>query len=153
MGFKADIIVWDLTTKQVHKKLALHKVMVRALDFSFNESKLASLGGPDDASLVLWDVATGEAMCGSPTSGKFLETVKFLNQKENHLATAGQGVRPFRTMLTVITAHPEREVSKPSHAALLIVCPDRGVFMYCKFPGHNSSDELQRFWRMCCQNV
>jgi cilia- and flagella-associated protein 52 len=92
MGFTADIIVWDLTTKHVHKKLRLHKVMVRALDFSFDEIKLVSLGGPDDASLVLWDVDSGEAMCGSPTSGKTLETVKFMNQKDDHFATAGQGV-------------------------------------------------------------
>lgn len=92
MGFTADIILWDLTTKKMHKKLCLHKVMVQSLDFSHDESKLVSLGGPDDASLVLWDVATGEAICGSPTSGKFLQSVKFMNNDSTHLATAGQGV-------------------------------------------------------------
>jgi WD40 repeat protein len=92
MGFTADIIVWDLSTKQIHKKLCLHKVMVQAVDFSFDETKLVSLGGPDDASLVLWDVASGEAICGSPTNGKFLYTVQFMNQANNRMATAGQGV-------------------------------------------------------------
>ena len=95
MGFTADIIIWDLSTKKIHKKLCLHKVMVQALDFSPDEQKLVSLGGPDDASLVLWDVPTGEAICGSPTSGKFLYTAKFMNTDSNKLATAGQGV-PFR---------------------------------------------------------
>ena len=93
MGFTADIIVWDLESRKLHKKLCLHKVMVQALDFSASGARLVSLGGPDDASLVLWDVASGEAICGSPTSGKFLETVRFLNLADDRLATAGQGAR------------------------------------------------------------
>jgi cilia- and flagella-associated protein 52 len=95
MGFAADIILWDLSTKQMHKKLCLHKVMVQALDFSPDEEKLVSIGGPDDASLVLWNVATGEAICGSPTSGKFLYTVKFMNTNSNKLATVGQGASQY----------------------------------------------------------
>ena len=91
MGFTADIIIWDLSTKQMHKKLCLHKVMVQALDFSADESKLVSIGGPDDASLVLWDVETGQAICGSPTNGKFLHAVRWLNTDCSKLATVGQG--------------------------------------------------------------
>ena len=93
MGFTADIIVWDLATQQMHKKLCLHKVMIQSLAFSHDETKLASLGGPDDGSLVLWDVASGEAICGSPADNKFVECVKFLNNDSNRLMTAGQGTQ------------------------------------------------------------
>lgn len=92
MGFTADIMIWDLETKQIHKKLKLHKVMVQALAFSHDELKLASLGGPDDGSLVLWDVLSGEAVCGSPANNKFVDCVKFLNKDSTRIITAGQGM-------------------------------------------------------------
>lgn len=98
MGFTADIIIWDLETKQIHKTLRLHKVMVQALDFSHDEVKLASLGGPDDGSLVLWDVASGEAVCGSPAHNQFVDCVKFLNNDSTRIITAGQGV-PIQLLL------------------------------------------------------
>lgn len=91
MGFTADIIIWDLETRQIHRKLKLHKVMVQALDFSHDEAKLASLGGPDDSALVLWDVASGEAVCGSPAHNQFVDCVKFLNKDSTKMITAGQG--------------------------------------------------------------
>ena len=92
MGFNADVIIWDLETKKIHKTLKLHKVMVQALDFSHDELKLASLGGPDDGSLVLWDVASGDAICGSPANNKFVDCVRFLNKDNSRMITAGQGV-------------------------------------------------------------
>ena len=52
MGFTADIIIWDLETRQLMHRMALHKVKIQALDFSCDERYLASLGGPDDNSLV-----------------------------------------------------------------------------------------------------
>ncbi len=71
MGFTADVIIWDLETRQLMHRMALHKVMhvermralehftlpcsqvkIQALDFSHDERYLASLGGPDDNSLV-----------------------------------------------------------------------------------------------------
>jgi cilia- and flagella-associated protein 52 len=102
MGFTADIIVWDLATRQMHKKLCLHKVMIQSLSFSHDETKLASLGGPDDGSLVLWDVASGEAICGSPADNRFVECVKFLNNNNNRLMTAGQGTHDRSALITCI---------------------------------------------------
>jgi cilia- and flagella-associated protein 52 len=34
----------------------LHKVLIQSLSFSFDEKYLASLGGLDDNTLVIWDV-------------------------------------------------------------------------------------------------
>jgi cilia- and flagella-associated protein 52 len=94
MGFTSDIIIWNLETRKIHKKLSLHKVMVQALAFSHDETKIASLGGPDDGSLVLWDVASGQAMCGSPANNKFVYCVEFFKNDNTRLVTAGQGAIP-----------------------------------------------------------
>lgn len=50
---------------------------------------LASLGGADDNSIVLWDVATGEPICGSPTNSDFVLRMAFLNHDSTKLVTAG----------------------------------------------------------------
>jgi cilia- and flagella-associated protein 52 len=65
------------------------QVKIQALDFSHDEQYLASLGGPDDNSLVMWDVTRGEAMCGSPTHSNFTMCVKFFNHDSHKLVTAG----------------------------------------------------------------
>ena len=38
-------------------RLKLHKVLVQSLSFSFDEKYLASLGGQDDNTMVIWDVS------------------------------------------------------------------------------------------------
>jgi len=38
-------------------RLKLHKVLIQSLSFSFDEKYLASLGGQDDNTLVIWDVS------------------------------------------------------------------------------------------------
>eukprot|EP00878_Enallax_costatus_P038121 GHUV01043278.1.p1 GENE.GHUV01043278.1~~GHUV01043278.1.p1 ORF type:complete len:223 (+),score=51.96 GHUV01043278.1:1178-1846(+) len=89
MGFTADIIIWDLETRYLVYRLQLQKVKIQALAFSPDESMLASLGGQDDNSLVLWDVATGEAICGSPTHSDFVLCCRFFNTQVDKLVTAG----------------------------------------------------------------
>jgi len=62
MGFKANIIVWDFENRSKLYELQLHKVKVEALAFSPNELYLASLGGQDDGSVVVWNLKTAEAV-------------------------------------------------------------------------------------------
>jgi hypothetical protein len=38
---------------------------------------------------VLWDVATGEAICGSPTHSDFVLSCRFFNNQSDKLITAG----------------------------------------------------------------
>ena len=57
MGFQADIIVWDFDSLQLLHRLKLHKVCIQHLSFSHDERNLASLGGQDDGTLVIWDVS------------------------------------------------------------------------------------------------
>lgn len=70
MGFLADIIVWDYPSRQQLYKLKLHKVKVEALAFSPNNYYLASLGGCDDGSVVIWNMADGKAICGDQAQVK-----------------------------------------------------------------------------------
>ena len=65
------------------------QVKVQALDFSHDERYLASLGGQDDNAIVLWDVDTGKAICGSPAHTNFSLTVKFYHNRNDKLITAG----------------------------------------------------------------
>jgi len=97
MGYLAEIILWDIsglsaetpTDPVLIVRLKLHKVMVQALDFSANGKYLASIGGPDDNNLVIWNVETGAAICGSPAAHDTCLTVKWMNTEEDHLSTGG----------------------------------------------------------------
>lgn len=88
-GFAADIIVWDMESRKILHRMSLHKVKVQALSFSCDDMYLASLGGQDDNNLVVWDVTTGKAVCGSPTSRENTLTVKFCSILNNKLVTSG----------------------------------------------------------------
>lgn len=65
MGFKADVIVWQFSERGLYCRLTLHKVKVQALAFSPSDKFLATLGGQDDNSIVIWNIATKDALCGS----------------------------------------------------------------------------------------
>ncbi|CAG5127836.1 unnamed protein product [Candidula unifasciata] len=70
MGFKACMTLWDYASKTVFKKWELHKVKVESVAFSKNSKYIISLGGQDDGSVIVWDVATKEPICGSPAQGE-----------------------------------------------------------------------------------
>lgn len=111
------------------------QVKIQALSFSPNEQFLASLGGPDDNSLVsssgvrgaggggcmmpgvaaagccrrvfvpsacpaplparpfasqvLWDVASGQPLCGTPTGSTFTLAMRFFSAASDKIVTAG----------------------------------------------------------------
>jgi len=90
LGFQADIIVWDMETLQIVHRLRLHKVRVESVAFSCNEKWLASIGGQDDNSLVVWNLETGKAVCGSPAANETCHTVKFARRNEFVIVTAGK---------------------------------------------------------------
>ena len=56
---------------------------------SDNGKYLASIGGSDDNNLVIWNVATGKAVCGSPASHDQTNTVKWMNTSDGMLVTGG----------------------------------------------------------------
>ncbi|XP_067914795.1 cilia- and flagella-associated protein 52 isoform X2 [Heterodontus francisci] len=94
MGFKADIIIYNYAEKETHATMTLHQAKVEALAFSPNDLYLVSIGGQDDGSVVIWNIATKASICGSPacvaTAGNAL-TVKFANNMDDSFITAGTG--------------------------------------------------------------
>ncbi|XP_068448325.1 cilia- and flagella-associated protein 52 [Clinocottus analis] len=94
MGFKAELIIWDYTQRAIYAQLPLHKAKVEALAFSPNEKYLVSLGGQDDGSIVVWNIETKQAICGSlasPQSGGHCFTVHYSCTNNNIFVSAGSG--------------------------------------------------------------
>lgn len=89
MGFPAVVSIWDLESYEIVHKLVLHKGKVQDLAFSPNEKYLATLGGRDDNKLVIWDVETGEAICGAAAATETVNTVEFFNNNEYTVVTGG----------------------------------------------------------------
>jgi len=64
-------------------------VSVTSLSFSVDETYLATLGGQDDNSLVIWDVERGAAVCGTPAATDTAHCVQFFHNTEFSLVTGG----------------------------------------------------------------
>lgn len=96
MGFQADIIIWDFETLQMKHRLKLHKVLVQSLSFSFDEQYLASLGGQDDNTLVIWDIESGKALIGNPVGMNIANKVAFYNTTSSKCLTIhNYGIRTW----------------------------------------------------------
>lgn len=93
VSLKADVIIWDYETRSLRARLTLHKVKVEALAFSPNDAFLVTLGGQDDGSVVVWNVETGDAICGSPAqveSAGVTHCVAYANNDEYLFVTGGK---------------------------------------------------------------
>jgi len=96
MGFQADIIIWDFDTLQMMHRLKLHKVLIQSLSFSFDEKYLASLGGQDDNTLVIWDIESGKALIGNPVGMNIANKVCFFNNTTSKCLTIhNYGIRTW----------------------------------------------------------
>jgi WD40 repeat protein len=94
MGFVADVVVWDFHRREEMHRFKLHKVFIQSLNFSYNDRYLASLGGRDDMMLVVWDLSTAKAVCGSNVGHEPANAVKFYNNSDDKLVTvANNGFR------------------------------------------------------------
>uniref|UniRef100_A0A8C7SQR1 Cilia- and flagella-associated protein 52 n=1 Tax=Oncorhynchus mykiss TaxID=8022 RepID=A0A8C7SQR1_ONCMY len=91
MGFKADLIIWDYEKRAIHARLQLHKAKVEGLAFSPNDKYLVSLGGQDDGSIVVWNLESKEAICGSPASAHSFRFLLFYSHGNCSLSTGGDG--------------------------------------------------------------
>merc|ERR1719253_383191 len=89
MGFPADVIVWDFAERVEKYRLSLHKVAVTSLSFCFEEKYLATLGGQDDNSLVVWELDRGTAVCGTPAATDTAQVVSWFKKTNTMLVTAG----------------------------------------------------------------
>jgi WD40 repeat protein len=75
-------------------RLKLHKVLIQSLSFSFDEKYLASLGGQDDNTLVIWDIESGKALIGNPVGMNIANKVAFYNTTSSKCLTVhNYGIR------------------------------------------------------------
>ena len=118
--------------------MSLHKVKVQALAFSPDDATigqprfLASLGGQDDNSLVLWDVATGQALCGSPTSNDFTLNLRYFARSPMHMITCGNYnlcVWEYDEVNNKLRPHPVN-LGSLSRVFLSVTVDDTDTFAY-----------------------
>lgn len=142
MGFPADVIIWDFAQRQEVHRLSLHKVAVSSVAFSMNETYLATLGGQDDNSLVIWDVASGSSICGTPAATESAQCVTWFNGSEFALVTGGNyHVRVWQFDLANKKLRPTQcdlGQMKRVTTNLLLTADDR--FVYC---GTQTGDLLE----------
>jgi len=89
LGFVSTVCVWDTVSRSLLHRWSAHKGKVQSLSFSADSSLLISLGGRDDMKLVVWDVASGSALCGSTAANDSCSTVRCLNRDSERFVTAG----------------------------------------------------------------
>ncbi|KAM9819627.1 cilia- and flagella-associated protein 52 [Syngnathus typhle] len=91
--FEADIIVWDYAKRSLYTRFVIHESKVEALAFSPNDKYLVSLGGQDDGRILLWDIATKQAISSAPAVPLSLchrLVVKYSNTSDNIFVSAGR---------------------------------------------------------------
>ena len=89
LGFVATVCVWDTASRSLLHRWSAHKGKVQSLSFSADSSLLVSLGGRDDMKLVVWDIASGAALCGATAANDSCSTVRCLNRDADRFVTAG----------------------------------------------------------------
>ncbi|XP_073334856.1 cilia- and flagella-associated protein 52 [Pagrus major] len=144
MGFKAVIIIWDYAQRTIYAELLLHKAKVEALAFSPNDKYLVSLGGQDDGSIVVWNVETKQAICGSPASASSAGhclTLQYSNTN-NIFVSAGSGtLRVWELDLLNGKIKPtECQIGKLKRIVKCLEISEDDQFIYC---GTTSGDIMK----------
>ena len=115
---------------------------VQDLTFSPNEKFLASLGGRDDNKIVIWDLETGAAICGSSASNETCNTIRFLNHSDFMLVSGGHyNLRVWAFDLANRKIRPaDCQLGQLKRVINSISIDEEDKFMYC---GTATGDLLQ----------
>lgn len=98
---QAPVILWDFHVAASHAggedhagevlhTMLLHKVGVQAAEFSDDGAFLATLGGQDDNSLIVWETATGKPVVATPAANYAALALAWYPGRSDKLVTAGQ---------------------------------------------------------------
>ncbi|NXN25863.1 CFA52 protein, partial [Nycticryphes semicollaris] len=68
MNRQADVILWDFHKAELLSRFSRHRGNIEDLAFSPSNRYLVSLGGQDDGSVMVWDIAKRECICRRPAS-------------------------------------------------------------------------------------
>lgn len=91
LGFHATVCIFDVATGERVHSLNLHRGQVSAIAWSPCGKYVASLGGKDDNSVVVWDAELGRPVCGGPAAAEPALCIAFYNTSSTRLVTAGTG--------------------------------------------------------------
>ena len=119
-AFKAEIVVWNLnkaienylsdvvsSDECILHVLSQHYKKVQSVDFSCDSQYLTSLGGQDDNDLVVWNVHTGAAICGSRAATDFSHCVVWLNKRNDRFVICGNcHLRVWQLDVSMPKLHP-----------------------------------------------
>ncbi|XP_002736733.1 cilia- and flagella-associated protein 52-like [Saccoglossus kowalevskii] len=145
MGFKADVIIWDFEKRELYARLTLHKVKVESLAFSPKDKYLVTVGGQDDGSVVVWNIAKKEAICGSPAavpSDGTTMCVTYANMCDETFITGGNGtLRKWKLDLSNRKIRPtDVRMGQLKRIVKCIEIDEADEFIYC---GTTSGDILK----------
>ncbi|KNC98884.1 uncharacterized protein SPPG_05851 [Spizellomyces punctatus DAOM BR117] len=145
MGFQADIIIWDFESRTLLHRFSLHKVKVQSLAFSPNSLYLASLGGEDDNSVIVWDLQKGAAICGAPASKDSTgaaNCLAYLNQDDTSFVTGGNGtLRVWELNVAQRKVRPSDVLTgQIKRVVKCVVVDENDEYMYC---GTTTGDLLE----------
>eukprot|EP01013_Petalomonas_cantuscygni_P012130 TRINITY_DN2583_c0_g1_i1.p1 TRINITY_DN2583_c0_g1~~TRINITY_DN2583_c0_g1_i1.p1 ORF type:complete len:648 (-),score=132.40 TRINITY_DN2583_c0_g1_i1:302-2245(-) len=91
LGFQATVCIFDLAERRLRHRLNIHKGRVEAVAWSHDCRYVASVGGKDDNTVVVWDAEAGRPLCGGPASAETTLCVTFLRTDASRFVTAGHG--------------------------------------------------------------
>jgi WD40 repeat protein len=118
---KADCIIWNLTEAKklnddsqimIGKRTLIHRIKqhlgkVQDVSFSANSRYFTTLGGHDDNAMVVWDVESGDAICGAPAAPDSSLCCRWLNNRNDRIVTGGNyHVRVWQIDFSLPKLHP-----------------------------------------------
>lgn len=123
----------------------MHKVKVQALAFSPSDRYLASLGGEDDNSVIVWDLERGVAICGAPASKDSAGValcLAYLNNDDEKFVTAGHcNLRVWEINVTARKIKPtDCQMGSIKRIVKCIAVDSQDEYMYC---GTSTGDLLK----------
>jgi len=155
-GVKANCYIWDFAKAKklldsgkvmIGEECAIHllkqhKGRVQDLGFSANDRYLATLGGQDDNALVVWDVESGQSICGSPAASDSALCLKWVNGRNDRLVTGGNyHVRVWQIDFGLPKLHAmDAKLGSVRRVVLSLAVTDDDEFCYC---GTSSGDVLK----------
>lgn len=135
-AFKAEVVIWDLkravenylndvasSEECILHVLSRHYKRVQSVDFNCDSQYLTSLGGQDDNDLVVWNVSTGVAICGSRASSDVSNCVKWLNSQNDRFVTCGNfHLRVWQIFVSTPKLHPIDVCMGPMRRVMQCLC-------------------------------
>lgn len=123
-------------------RLKQHLGKVQDLSFSRFDDYLCSLGGQDDNAMVVWDVETGEAVCGSPAAPDSGLCCRWLNDRNDRIVTGGNyHVRVWQVDFKMPKLHPmDVKLGTVRRIVTSIAITDDDTTAYC---GTTTGDVLK----------